>query len=55
MRGLAKKALAEQMGFHPSYVSHMESGRHDPTADFARRADERLNAGKAIWHRWCEY
>ncbi|MFJ3249085.1 peptide deformylase [Streptomyces sp. NPDC086782] len=55
VRGLSKKALAERMGFDRSYVSHMESGRTKPTADFARRADEVLNAGKAIWHLWCEY
>lgn len=55
VRGMAKKALAELMGFHPSYVSHMESGRHKPSEDFARRADEQLNAGKAIWKRWCDY
>jgi transcriptional regulator with XRE-family HTH domain len=55
VRGMSKKALAELMGFHPSYVSHVESGRHKPTEDFARRADETLNAGKAIWRRWGEY
>jgi transcriptional regulator with XRE-family HTH domain len=55
VRGMSKKALAELMGFHPSYVSHVESGRHKPTVDFARRADETLNAGKAIWRRWNEY
>ncbi|MET8855535.1 helix-turn-helix transcriptional regulator [Streptomyces sp. NPDC004579] len=55
VRGLAKKALAERMGFHPSYVSHVESGRHKPTVDFAHRADETLTAGKAIWHKWCDY
>ena len=55
VRGMAKKALAELMGFHPSYVSHVESGRHKPTEDFARRADETLNAGKAIWRKWCDY
>ncbi|MEU6201386.1 helix-turn-helix transcriptional regulator [Streptomyces sp. NPDC047061] len=55
VRGMAKKALAELMAFHPSYVSHVESGRHKPTEDFARRADETLNAGKAIWRRWCDY
>ncbi|MGW1629146.1 peptide deformylase [Streptomyces anthocyanicus] len=55
VRGMSKKVLAERMGFHPSYVSHMESGRTKPSEDFARRADETLNAGKAIWHRWCEY
>ncbi|MET8947224.1 helix-turn-helix transcriptional regulator [Streptomyces sp. NPDC004542] len=55
VRGMPKKALAELMCFHPSYVSHMESGRHKPTEDFARRADETLNTGKAVWRRWCEY
>ncbi|WSB58626.1 helix-turn-helix transcriptional regulator (plasmid) [Streptomyces cellulosae] len=55
VRGMSKKAFAELMGFHPSYVSHVESGRHKPTVDFARRADETLNAGKAIWRRWSEY
>ncbi|MGW1617055.1 helix-turn-helix domain-containing protein [Streptomyces sp. NPDC002285] len=55
VRGLSKRTLAERMGFHPSYVSHMESGRHKPTEDFARRADETLNAGKAIWRKWNEY
>lgn len=55
VRGMPKKTLAKLMGFHPSYVSHMESGRHKPTADFARRAEETLNAGKAIWRKWCDY
>ncbi|MFG2916409.1 multiprotein-bridging factor 1 family protein [Kitasatospora sp. NPDC048298] len=55
VRGLSKRALARQMGFDPSYVSHVESGRHKPTEDFARRADRALNAGKAIWRRWTEY
>lgn len=55
VRGMSKRTLAKLMGFHPSYVSHIESGRHNPTEDFARRADETLNAGKAIWRRWGEY
>ncbi|QFX80066.1 peptide deformylase [Streptomyces sp. SYP-A7193] len=55
VRGMSKKVLAERMGFHPSYVSHMESGRTKPSEDFARRADETLNTGKAIWYLWCEY
>ncbi|MFI1183109.1 helix-turn-helix domain-containing protein [Streptomyces sp. NPDC020799] len=55
VRGLSKKALAAAMGYTPSYVSHMEAGRTKPSEDFARRADETMNAGKAIWKRWCEY
>ncbi|MGH3766584.1 MAG: helix-turn-helix domain-containing protein [Pseudonocardiaceae bacterium] len=55
VRGLSKRALAAAMGFDPSYVSHVESGRHKPTEEFARLADEALNAGKAIWRRWSDY
>src|SRR5689334_17451015 len=38
-RGLNKKTLARMMGFDPSYVSHVENGRHRPTLEFAARAD----------------
>ncbi|WP_174188575.1 helix-turn-helix domain-containing protein [Nocardia barduliensis] len=55
VKGLAKKALAARMGFDASYVSHIESGRHRPTVDFARRADEALESGTAIWKRWRDY
>jgi peptide deformylase len=43
-RGLTKKQLAATMGFDPSYVSHVEARRHRPTEDFARRADQALEA-----------
>jgi len=42
--GLNKKQLAKLIGFDPSYVSHMESGRHRPTYEFAARADTVLHA-----------
>jgi peptide deformylase len=54
-RGLSKKQLAGQMGFDPSYVSHMEGRRHRPTEDFARRAEAILQAGGAIWRSFQEY
>jgi peptide deformylase len=54
-RGLSKKQLAAQMGFDPSYVSHVEGRRHRPTEDFARRAEAVLRAGGAIWQRFREY
>jgi peptide deformylase len=54
-RGLSKKQLAARMGFDPSYVSHVEAGRHRPTEDFARRAEHVLQAGGAIWQRFREY
>ncbi len=48
-RGWTQKQLAAEMGFHPSYVSHVEAGRHPPTEDFAQRADHCLGAGGAVW------
>jgi peptide deformylase len=54
-RGLSKKQLAALMGFDPSYVSHVESRRHRPTEDFARRAEAVLEASGAIWQRFREY
>jgi peptide deformylase len=54
-RGLSKKQLAADMGFDPSYVSHVEGCRHRPTEDFARRAEAVLQTGGAIWTRFTEY
>jgi transcriptional regulator with XRE-family HTH domain len=54
-RGLTKKLLAAQMGFDPSYLSHVERGRHRPTAVFARRAELVLRTGGAIWRAYEEY
>lgn len=54
-RGLTKKHLATQMGFDPSYLSHIERGRHRPTADFARRAELVLRTGGAVWRAFVEY
>jgi peptide deformylase len=54
-RGLSKKQLAAEMGFDPSYVSHVEARRHRPTQDFARRAEQVLRAGGAIWRGFREF
>jgi transcriptional regulator with XRE-family HTH domain len=54
-RGLTKRALAGEMGFDPSYVSHIEGGRHRPTEDFARRAEVVLRSGGAIWQSYTTY
>jgi peptide deformylase len=54
-RGLSKKQLAAQMGFDPSYVSHVEGRRHRPTEDFARRAEAVLHAGGSIWRCFQQY
>lgn len=54
-RRLSKKALAEAMGFDPSYVNHVEHGRHAPSEGFARRAETTLGAGGALWDAWYEH
>ncbi|MFF5174452.1 multiprotein-bridging factor 1 family protein [Micromonospora sp. NPDC000089] len=51
-RGLSKKELAERTGFDPSYVSHIENGRHQPTEEFARRVEVVLDSGNRIWQRY---
>lgn len=54
-RGLSKRALAVAMRFDPSYVSHVEGRRHRPTEDFARRAENVLDAGGAVWTAYLAY
>jgi peptide deformylase len=54
-RGRSKKQLAADMGFDPSYISHVEARRHRPTEDFARRAELVLDAGGEIWQRFCDF
>ncbi|MGN9806538.1 helix-turn-helix domain-containing protein [Micromonospora sp. L32] len=54
-RRLSKKELAERTGFDPSYVSHIENGRHQPTEEFARRVELVLDSGNRIWQRYVEF
>ncbi|MFE9068488.1 tetratricopeptide repeat protein, partial [Streptomyces violaceusniger] len=54
-RGLSQQKLAKAMDFDPSYISHLESGRHAPTEDVARLAEQILDTGQAIWSRWLDY
>lgn len=51
-RGLSKKNLAAQMGFSASYLSHVEAGRMNASEQFARRADEALDAGGELAAAW---
>ncbi|PSK96871.1 peptide deformylase [Murinocardiopsis flavida] len=51
-RRMTKKALASLMGFDPSYLSHIESGRHPASEDFARLAERQLAAGGELWRSW---
>ncbi len=48
VRGLSQSALAEKVGYTPSYVSKVESGRQKPSVEFAEHADEVLRAGGAL-------
>jgi transcriptional regulator with XRE-family HTH domain len=50
--GLSKKALARRLAFDPSYISHIESGRHRPSEDFAVRADDALGGGGKLHRLW---
>ncbi|WP_420117349.1 helix-turn-helix domain-containing protein [Micromonospora sp.] len=54
-RGMSKKELAERTGFDPSYVSHIENGRHQPTEEFARRVELVLDSGNRIWQQYVAF
>ncbi|MFF2402700.1 helix-turn-helix domain-containing protein [Streptomyces goshikiensis] len=54
-RGVPQRKLAADMGFDASYVSKMEGKQSKPTADFAHRADDRLQAGGAIIAKYHTY
>jgi transcriptional regulator with XRE-family HTH domain len=47
-RGLSQKQLASLMRYTPSYVSHLESGRHRPTSEVAMRAEAVLLSGGVL-------
>ena len=49
---MSQKTLARTMGFDPSYVSHLEAGRHQPSEDFVRRAELVLEANGQLWRAW---
>jgi transcriptional regulator with XRE-family HTH domain len=55
VRGFSQKRLARAMGYDASYVSKIESGHQQPTRDFARRADEVLEAGGGLIRRWSAF
>src|SRR5262249_51560941 len=55
VRGVSQKRLAREMGYDASYVSKIESGHQAPTRDFARRADEVMQAGGGLVRRWSAF
>ncbi|MFF0277481.1 peptide deformylase [Streptomyces sp. NPDC004330] len=48
VRGLSQKALAQLVGYAPSYISKVENGLLAPSREFAGLADRHLQAGGAI-------
>ncbi|MFJ8208136.1 peptide deformylase [Streptomyces sp. NPDC096033] len=48
VRGLSQTALAQLVGYTPSYISKVESQQQRPSREFADLADEQLRAGGAI-------
>lgn len=48
VRGLSQSALAQRVGYTPSYISKVEGQQQRPSREFAEKADEHLRAGGAI-------
>lgn len=51
-RRMSKRAFAVAMGFDPSYVSHIEAGRHQANEHFVRKAETVLNTNGSLWEAW---
>jgi len=51
-RGMSQARLAQQMKYDRSYISKIETGQEWPALDFARRADEVLQAGGALLYAY---
>jgi transcriptional regulator with XRE-family HTH domain len=47
-RGLTQRDLAEQLDCHPTWISHIESGRRIPSVRFWLRAMEILRATTTV-------
>ncbi|NUR01166.1 MAG: helix-turn-helix domain-containing protein [Streptomyces sp.] len=55
VRGLSQSALAEKVGYTPSYVSKVENSRQSPSREFAEAADRVLLAGGSIRRAFSDY
>ncbi|WP_037260493.1 peptide deformylase [Kibdelosporangium aridum] len=55
VRGMSRTAVAVAMGYSRSYVSKVESGHERPSREFAKAADDALNAGGALRRAWRDY
>jgi transcriptional regulator with XRE-family HTH domain len=52
VRGLSQSRLAQEMKYDRSYISKVETGQEWPAPDFARRADDALQAGGALLYAY---
>lgn len=48
----SQRELAHEMRYTPSYISHIMSGRQNPSRTFARRADQVLGTGRVFEELW---
>jgi transcriptional regulator with XRE-family HTH domain len=51
-RGMSQARLAQVMQYDRSYISKIETGQEWPAMDFARRADDALQAGGALHYAY---
>lgn len=51
-RGLSQAKLAQALKYDRSYISKVETGQEWPAVDFARRADQVLQAGGTLHHAY---
>lgn len=52
VRGLSQAKLAQALKYDRSYISKVETGQEWPAVDFARRADQVLQAGGSLHHAY---
>ncbi len=52
VNGCSQKALAQLVGYTPSYVSKVEHGTMLASRSFAEASDQHLRAGRALIRRW---
>ncbi|WP_079031977.1 helix-turn-helix domain-containing protein [Streptomyces specialis] len=54
-RGWSQRQTAARMGYHRSYVCHIENGNEGPTESFAKAADKALGSGHTLTALWRVY
>lgn len=49
---LTQEQLAQEISYSTALVSMVETGKRNPSRDFTRRCDERLNSGGLLMRIW---